>query len=163
MTRLERLYIALIIFSISFNASAAEIPGKIFKTKYTTIYYAQDKDAADFIWRLGGGRIAFPADSALAANRVDRVIERVETILDMRPKNFTVNIYLHRGELGPDKAAYYDNRSKSIHISVDYTSDGVFAHEVAHAIISQYFSAIIPTKIQEILTQYVDKYLWSDY
>ena len=40
---------------------------------------------------------------------------------------------------------------------------GVLAHEVAHAIINQYFAVPPPSKVQEILSQYVDKHLWGDY
>ena len=81
----------------------------------------------------------------------------------MWPQNFNIDIYLHRGELQLNKVAYYEHKTKTIQISIDNVSDGVFAHEVAHAIISQYFSSPPPSKAQEILTQYVDKYLWSDY
>ena len=163
MTRLARLCLSLAILFFSSDIHAAEIPHKVFKTRYTRIHYQQNKDIDDFIWRLGGERIEFPGDNSLASNRVDRIVERVETILDMQPKYFKDSIYLQRGRLDPDRVAYYDNRSKAIHIYIDYATDGVLAHEIAHAVISQYFPAHTPTKIQEILTQYVDKYLWSDY
>lgn len=136
---------------------------KIFKTKYSVIHYTQDKDLSDFLWRLGGTRFDFLNDTNLARNRIDRIIERVEAILDMWPKDFNIDVYLHRKELAYNKFAYYEHRTKSIHASVDNASDGIFAHEVAHAVISQYFSSPPPSKAQEILTQYVDKYLWSDY
>jgi len=136
---------------------------KIFQTKYARIHYMEDKDLSDFIWRISGARFEFSIDKNLAQNKVDRIIERVETILDMWPKNFNIDIYLHREELKLNKVAYYEHKTKSIHASIDNISDGVFAHEIAHAIISQYFSSPPPSKAQEILTQYVDKYLWSDY
>lgn len=136
---------------------------KVFKTKYSTVYYVADKDLSDFIWRIGGTRFEFSTDTNLAQNRIDRIIERVETILDMWPKNFNIDVYLHKEELQPNKVAYYEYKTKSIHASIDNVSDGVFAHEIAHAVISQYFSSPPPSKAQEILTQYVDKYLWSDY
>jgi len=134
-----------------------------FNTKYTKIHYSQEKDINDFIWKIGGQKIEFSEDSGLASNRVDRIIEKVETILDMYPKNFRVNIYLYRGPIEPNKAAFYDYKTKSIHISVEYATDGVLAHEAAHAVINQHFNPPPPSKVQEILTQYVDKYLWSDY
>jgi hypothetical protein len=46
---------------------------------------------------------------------------------------------------------------------VDNVSDGVFAHEIAHAVIYKYFPRPPSSTAQEVLTQYVDKYLWSDY
>lgn len=136
---------------------------KIFKTKYSTIYYSQDQDLNDFLWRIGGMRFEFSSDTSLAQNRIDRIVERVQAILDMWPKNFNIDVYLCRGDLLPHKVAYYEHKTKSIHASIDNVSDGVFAHEVAHAVISRYFSSPPPSKAQEILTQYVDKYLWNDY
>jgi hypothetical protein len=135
----------------------------MFNTKYAAIHYYEDKDINDFIWHLGGKKFEFSSDVGLAQNRIDRIIERVETILDMWPKSFSINIYLQRGDLELNKVAFYNNKTKSIYVSIDNVSDGVFAHEVAHAIINQYFSSSPPSKTQEILTQYVDKYLWSDY
>ena len=162
---MKRFAIYLIILS-AFLYNPQSLFGQTentFKTKYVTIYYAQDKDINDFIWRLGGGRSEFSGNTGLASNRVDRIVERVETILDMIPKNFKINIYLHRDALSANKIAYYDHKTRSVHIVVDYATDGIVAHEIAHAVINQYFASPPPSKIQEILTQYVDKYLWSDY
>lgn len=133
------------------------------KTKYSVVHYASDEDIDDFIWRLGGQRLEFVNDPQLASNRIDRIINRVEAILDMWPENFTVHLYLHRGALAPNEVAFYEHKTKALNISVDYASDGVLAHEVAHAIINQYFATPPPSKVQEILSQYVDKHLWGDY
>ena len=157
----------LIILSIFFlNATEAFCqPEKIFRTKYTTIHYLEDKDIDDFIWRLGGQRFEFTYDFYLASSRVDRIVERVEAILDMRlKKTDNIDVYLMRAPANSDKpSALYEYKTKAIYVSIDNSSEGVFAHEVAHAVINRYFSPPPPSKIQEILTQYVDKYLWSDY
>jgi hypothetical protein len=152
---------ALIVLAVS-NPSEAQ-QEKTFKTKYTTIHYNDDKDLSDLLWKLGGARIDFTADREMASNRIDKVIERVETILDMRPKDLNINIYLARGELKYNEVAYYQYKTSALYISVDNVTDGVFAHEITHAIINSYFTMPTPAKIQEILGQYVDKYLWSDY
>jgi hypothetical protein len=136
---------------------------KAFQTKYTTVYYSQDSDLDDFLWKLGGQRLEFTQDTQLASNRIDRLVNRVNLILDMWPNDFKIFINLERGALEFNKVAYYNEGAKTIHISVEYASDGVLAHEIAHAIISQYFSSPIPTKAKEILCQYVDAHLWSDY
>ena len=136
---------------------------KVFQTKYTIIYYTDEKDIDDFIWRLGGQKLEFVQDPQLASHRIDRLVDRVQAILDMWPKNFQIAVYLHRGPLSPNEAAFYEKSEKAIHVSVDYASDGVMAHEIAHASINQYFLTPPPSKIQEILAQYVDKNLWSDY
>jgi hypothetical protein len=136
---------------------------KILKTKYTTIHYNNDNDLSDFLWRLGGTRIDLSTDRGLASSRVDRIVERVETIIDMRPKDLNIDIYLQRGDINYNEVAFYQYKNNSVYFSIDKVSDGVFAHEISHAIINRYFTTPIPSKIQEIITQYVDRYLWSDY
>lgn len=159
-----RLIFLTILGLISINPSLVFSESeKTFDTKYAAIHYAEPQDLSDFIWRIGGLRFEFSRDTDLAQTRVDRIVERVEAILDMWPKDFKIDIYLHREELTFNKVAYYSHRTKSIHISIDNVSDGVFAHEIAHAIICQYFPSPPPAKAQEIITQYVDKYLWNDY
>jgi hypothetical protein len=158
--------ISLVLISAALSCadiSFADTTGKILDTKYTKIHYVDDRDLADFTWRIGGQKPALPGEESIVVGRVDRIVERVETILDMCPRHFKFNIYLKRGKLDLDRIAFYDKRSRSVYISVDFASDGVFAHEAAHAVIAQYLPASAPTKIQEILTQYVDKYLWNDY
>jgi len=154
--------LALMLFSFLPANGRAE-SHKIFQTKYTTIYYADDADIDDFIWRLGGQRLEFVQDPALASHRIDRLVDRVQAILDMWPAHFRIDVYLYRGPLSAQETAYYEKGVKAIHISVDYASDGVVAHEIVHATIDQYFPTPPPSKIQEILAQYVDKNLWSDY
>lgn len=159
-----RIFTYLTILAVlAYPASIFAQTEKIFKTNHAAIYYKEDKDLSDFLWRISGQRLEPLLDDNFAKTRVDRIVERVETILDMRPKNFHIDIYLHREELTLNRVAYYEHKTKSIHAAVDNVSDGVFAHEIAHAVISQYFSSPPPSKAQEILTQYVDKYLWSDY
>ncbi|OGX16781.1 MAG: hypothetical protein A3K83_04650 [Omnitrophica WOR_2 bacterium RBG_13_44_8b] len=136
---------------------------KSFLTQYTTVYYSQDSDLDEFLWKLGGQRLEFTQNRELARNRIDRLVNRVNLILDMWPKNFRIFIHIERGALEANRAAYYDEGAKTIHISVDYASDGVLAHEIAHAVINQNFSLPAPTKMKEILCQYVDAHLWSDY
>lgn len=156
--------IILLIFSINSTGAFCQSE-KIFRTKYATIHYKDDKDIDDFIWRLGGQRFEFTDDIYIASSRVDRIVEKVQAILDMRlKKTSNIDVYLLRTPPNPDKpAALYEYKTRAIYVSIDNSSDGVFAHEVAHAVINQYFSPPPPSKIQEILTQYVDKYLWSDY
>lgn len=153
--------LALLLFY--FPAKAWAQPNKILKTQYTTVYFSQDSDLNDFLWRLGGKRLEVSSDIQLAQNRIDRLVNRVQLILDMWPNELKFFIYLERGALEFNKTAYYNEPAKAIHISVDYTSDGVLAHEIAHVIISQYFPSPVPSKVKEILCQYVDKNLWSDY
>ncbi|MFA6281142.1 MAG: hypothetical protein WCY05_01405 [Candidatus Omnitrophota bacterium] len=150
----------IIILSPTFSLAQTE---KTFKTNYSVIHYFEDKDLNDFLWRIGGKRFEYSSDTGFAKSRVDRIVERVQNILDMHTKGFNVDIFLRRGDLTINQVAYYESKTNSIFVSVDNVSDGVFAHETAHAVIYKYFSRPPSPTAQEVLTQYVDKYLWSDY
>ena len=142
--------------------SAAE-EYKSFRTKYTTIYYSKDEDINKFIWKIGGKRLNIEDDATLAKYRIDRIMERVQTILDMHPENMHVNVFLSSKYKKINKVAIYSHKKRAIYIVVDSASDGVIAHEMAHAVISLYFGIPPPAKMQEILAQYVDRHLWFDY
>ncbi|MDD5496731.1 MAG: hypothetical protein PHP46_06505 [Candidatus Omnitrophica bacterium] len=135
----------------------------VLKTRYTAIHYTQDQDLNDFIWHINGRKAEASSDIREGAKSIDRIVERVEDILEIRPRNFKVKIYLQRGPLEENKIAVYDNKTKSIRISIDQATDGVLAHEIAHAVIYQHFPTPPPSKAQEYLTQHVDKELWRDY
>ena len=83
-------------------------------------------------------------------------------ILDMFPSNFRVKIELRGGYI-EGKIALYNNSENKIVVYADKVTDGVLAHEVAHVVICRYFVSVPPPKIQEILAQYVDTHLWTDY
>ena len=153
-------FLPIVMLSIPFTSCHAE---EIFQTKYTTVHYETAKDMTDFVWRLGGKRYNLAEETALVSNRIDRIVERVKALLDMRPRNFHIDIYLRKGGLEYGKIAHYEYGTKAIYVSVDDVSDGVFAHELSHAIIDQYFVNAPPSKVQEILAQYVDQHLWNEY
>jgi hypothetical protein len=153
---------ALTILFYSPSTLLAVSSEKILETRYADVHYAQDTDLDDFVWKLGGTRSDRSQDDRLASNRIDRLVERVCAILDMWPKNFKILIDLRRGALELNNVAYYDGRTRTLTVRVDYASDGVLAHEIAHAVIDQ-SSPSVPSKVKEILSQYVDAHLWSDY
>ncbi|MFH1791499.1 MAG: hypothetical protein ABH885_05920 [Candidatus Omnitrophota bacterium] len=137
-------------------------PAHELSTKYTGIYYPDNDTLNSFFWRISGRMYETPGDISLAKSRVDRIAERVMAILDMRPKNFKIKIILKPAyEAG--RIALYSARKHEITVYADRVTDGVLAHEIAHAVISQYFASPPPERVQEILTQYVDKHLWEEY
>lgn len=166
MYRLRPVKIVLISFfliqSIFAFRNALPENKKVFKTRYTEIIYSDDKALGDFLWRIGGKRFNFTEDLSLAKSRVDRIIDRVQSILEMHIDDFNIKINLYP-EYKSGSIAFYSYRRKTITVYADRITDGIFAHEVAHAVICSYFKEPPPEKIQEALAQYVDKYLWSDY
>ncbi|HWR57574.1 MAG TPA: hypothetical protein VN328_01685 [Thermodesulfovibrionales bacterium] len=99
--------------------------------------------------------------------KIDIIVERVETILEMRPRNFKVDIIitpdadtirvLYRKKYGRkvDFLAFYVPAERTIYVPADEIKSNILAHELAHAIIDQYFGVVAPVKIHELLADYV--------
>ena len=148
---------------------------KAYRTRYATIYYEDQEDLSSFARQIGSGLnylLENPKkDPLLAAKRVDRLVNDVMKILDMRPAvlRFSIDIYRTRTEIDrayarlisnrQPPAAYYDHASRTIAVSLDSVTDQILAHEIAHAVICSYFTILPPVKTQEILAQYVDRHL----
>lgn len=135
---------------------------RIFKTVYCSIHYFSDEDLSGFLWKISGRRFDLESELELARSRVDRITDRVKYLLDMNPPYFHVDVLLYP-EYKEGDIASYDPDENNILVYVDKVTDGVFAHEIAHAVICDFFDAPPPGKMQEILTQYVDKHLWEEY
>ncbi len=94
-------------------------------------------------------------------------------ILNMFPKGFKVNVillnkdtdvwasYKLRYGTSAHYIAFYSFRNKTIYISVDDVSLRILAHELAHAIIDQYYCTytscrLIPGAVHEAFAQLVE-------
>ena len=160
---------SLLIFPLIALLISSHIPlafswdiSNTFATDYTVIHYKRNKDLNDFLWKIGDIDLDAGKNIALARERIDRLVERVEDILNMYPEDFRVHIYLKTG-YSEGNIAFYSEATRTITIFVERVTDGVLVHEVAHAVIHAYFKTSPSRKVQEILCQYVDAYLWKDY
>ena len=103
------------------------------------------------------------------SEKIDVIVERVEKILEMHPRNFSISLYiLPRADKvralykkkyyrDVDFVAFYAPLEKAIYIAADEAKSTILAHEIAHAVIDQYFGVAAPAKIHEILAQYVEE------
>ena len=132
------------------------------QTRFATIHYSDDREISAFLWRITGKRLTLTDSTKLVKDRVDELVERVETLLEMYPASFQFSIRFEAHTL-EDPAALYSHRTRTITLAIDRVTDGVLAHEMAHAIINAYFPVPPPEKAQEILAQYVDKNLYTLY
>ncbi|MGC2423469.1 MAG: hypothetical protein WA666_03840 [Nitrospirota bacterium] len=155
---LSALTAFLLIFYLT-KASGTEA----YRTAYTCVYYdsienfdAFEQDMSPLFHRSRG------PTSPYLSRKIDKTVEDVESFLDMYPKNFKVNIVLlvKRGDLqkkydrgGGDKnvLGFFQQSSRTIYVSVDDVTPKILTHEVAHAIISDYFKGTAPPNTQEIL------------
>ena len=151
----------LAVLVLSNSPAYAETPPNLLQTRYTTVHYSENDQMNDFLWRITGQRLT--GDSVLqnTRGRIDEIIERVQSLLDMHPAAFHFDIYLREKYEG-GTIAYYSHETRSITAVASRVTDGVLAHEIAHAVMSAYFSPVPPEKSQEILAQYVDQHLWSE-
>ncbi len=154
--------------------------GQDIKTKYSRVIYTDIDDLKEFNSSLRIGPLDYllkhraKGDDTLSgrvAEKVDIILERVETILEMYPRNFRVDIkiihnskevdkiYRERYSKKVDFISFYFPLERVIYISSEDSSSNILAHELAHAVIDQYYGGITPVKVQEILAQYVDEHL----
>jgi small-conductance mechanosensitive channel len=148
------------------------------KTKHATIVYERDDLLRKFNKKVSMGSLSYLLRNKKiitvedeAKNKLDVIIERVESVLDMFPQNlkFTVillfsdkevqRIYREKYGVRIDYISFYSPRDKTAYISVDDVSLGVLAHELAHVIMDHYFGMPPPAKVHEVLAQYVEKHL----
>ena len=103
------------------------------------------------------------------AGKIDAIVERVETVLEMRPRNFSVSIYVlpdadkvravykRKYYRDVEFVAFYAPGEKAIYVAADEVKVIILAHEMAHAVIDQFFGVAAPVKIHELLAQYVEE------
>lgn len=143
-------------------AAPAQAAGSL-ETRYATIRYAEESQLNDFLWRITGSR-PDPGEEAAGPvkSRVDELVERVQSLLDMYPGSlrFAIEITPKAGEKGPP--AFYRHGTRTVYVSSSTVTDGILAHEIAHAVICAQFTPPPPDKAQEILARYVDENLWSE-
>lgn len=116
------------------------------------------------------------ADANTVTQKLETIIQRVTQILDMSPKNLRVVLYVYKNKSEVEKVfqqnfnqlphqalwydevlAFYNPRDKTIYVFMSDLRTSVLAHEMAHAVIAQYFIIAPPVKVQEILAMHVDR------
>jgi len=166
--------VALILPLFLPPALPAQESSKTYQTRYAVISYAEEKDLHTFTRNTGSG-LSFLWESLernplLAKTQVDKIVETICSLLDMHPPNLRFGITLYRtqaevttaykaqGMTGAAPIAFYSHGARNIAVAIDTITDGILAHEIAHAVISAYFVVPPPARMQEILAQYMDKH-----
>lgn len=147
------------------------------KSRYATLEYSNQKLLTNFNEEIKLGRnlnafvrktnIVTVEDEVLA--KIDTIIEKAETILEMFPDQLFMKIVLL--EKSADVArvfkekygknvnylAFYSLSEDTIYISVDDVTLEVLSHEIGHAIIDHYFKVRPPYNVHELMAQFVQK------
>jgi len=172
--RISSVLLACSFILILFSPSS----GHELKTRYTTITYNSEEHLRKFNKEISLGSLSyilrnkksFTIDDEIR-DKIDVIVERVEAILEMFPKEVKFSISLlpaeeevqgiYKKKYGKhvDFIAFYSPRDKVIFVSVKGIDLGILAHEIAHAIIDLYYGVTTPSKIHEVLAQYVESHL----
>ena len=165
--------IFLFILLLTSVSSAYEL-----KTEYTTILYEKGDQLSRFNKEIRLGRLSYLLRNRKSItiddeikNKIDVIVERVETILEMIPNKLNFKLVLLSSEnevqttfknkygRNVDYIAFYSPRDKTVFVSVKDVDLGILAHEFAHVIIDQYYGIPSPEKLHEILAEYVEMHL----
>ena len=150
-------------------------------TKYTVIHFQSDRDLEKFNaaidYSIGWGFMALFGGSegkdfsAKLTKKIDELFARAQEILDMRKymNRVQINIYSDNEKLQDaylrevktpgEYRAWYLFEQNTIYLQVEDINEGMLAHEMAHAIIDNFFQVRPPPASAEILARYVDAHL----
>jgi hypothetical protein len=145
--------------------------------KYFTVYYgncdlaeiARKLDAEHFLHIDVFSRKHAQGDfNSVIADLFDSIYLEVSDILDIHMYSFKGTVHVLPSRAGikdllakymvnpPDMPSFYFQEKNTIYISFTDMSLGMLSHEIAHAIISNYFVVLPPVKVQEVLAGYVE-------
>jgi hypothetical protein len=146
--------------------------------KYVTLKYGSQEVLRSFDDQIYLGRslrsmmqknTVTVQDEVLA--KVDLVVEKAETVLDMFPNKLHFTLILLPDSDGVSRVFYqnyhkrvnylsfYSLSQKAIYISVDDANIHILAHEIGHAIVDHYFKVRPPYNIHELMAQFVEKHI----
>lgn len=167
-----------ILTGLFFIMSGSLAFGSELKTQYSTIVYENEKLLRQFNKEVSLGSLSYLTRNKTSItagdetrNKLDAVVERIETILDMFPRELKFKVILlpsdadvqrvYRTKYGKtvNFIAFYSPRDKTVFFSVDDISLDVLAHELTHVILDYYFGVSPPEKIHEVLAQFVEAHL----
>ncbi len=166
----------LFLLLIAPDVSISQEMWESYETDCCSIQYYDEAQLNDFAFRVGGIRYTsngLDGDIETTGYRVDEIMEKVRSTLDMYPEEVVITILLYPdhdslGEVFREitqeeyvPLAFYSHSTESIYIDASSITEGMLAHEMAHATINIYYDEPLPAKTQEILAQYVDKHLWD--
>lgn len=169
------IFLRIITFLFFFFSLSIDISGFDLKTRYVTIFYENEKLLTEFNKEIRLGSLSYLLKNKKiitiedeVINKVDVIVERVQDVLSMYPKEVSFKIVLlsksndvqvifkNKYKRDVDYIAFYSPNDKTIYLSVKDIDLGILVHEVAHVIVDLYYGTPTPSKIHEVLAQYVE-------
>ncbi len=148
------------------------------RTRYVTITYWDVKALRKFNNKLYMGNLKYLLKGKKSdtiedevKNKIDLIVEKVETVLDMYPATLRFNIVIHGSTRGVQESyqrlynrtvnyiAFYSPGENTVFYSADHSKLRVVTHEIGHVIAENYFAISPPPKIHEVLAQYAEAHI----
>ncbi len=151
-----------------------------FKSAYFTVYYLPQDDLKSIERKLrtrslaSFGRNSYPDNVRSPAERIayrlDMLFIRTKELLDMYPDlRITIKIFKTKKELGEeyyntynkskDVVSFYVNKTRTIYTCEEAVSDSIIVQEMARAVVDQDIGVILPARIKNMFSSYVDSHL----
>jgi hypothetical protein len=157
---------------------SSPVYGDEIKTRYATVIYDNMEVLRKFNRELFMGRLKYQLPSGGSdtiveevKEKIDLIIEKVETVLDMFPEPLNFSIVIHLSTNGVQKdfqriyqkevdyIAFFSPRENTVFYSADNATLRVVSHEIGHVVAEHYFTVSPPTKIHEVLAQYAETHI----
>ncbi len=123
---------------------------------------------SSYLLYASGGAGATDAVSDILAKTLDGLYQEVSDILDIHMYSFKGSVVAFADQPAlerflkqqygidfPERSLYHFEKN-TIYISLADATVGMLGHEIAHAVISNYFVVPPPEKVQEVLCGYVE-------
>ena len=152
--------------------------GGSMESRYATITYDSDDLLKEFNSGVRLGSLSYlmrnKSNMTVAdevRNKVDIIAEKVQLVLEMYPKTLKFRVVLlaaasdvrrvYKVRYGRDVnfISFYSPGEKTLYISTDDVNLRIFGHELAHAVIDQYFKVSPAVKIHELLAKFAESHL----
>ena len=177
----KKFHIIILIAAFIFCAQASHAAEKgltfIAEGKYFSIYGPKGLDVRELLSKLNY-RYFLQVDSfldkeendpgGLLSKTMDALYLEASDVLGIHVYSFHGNFLIYQDKaslnaffkdyLNQDlvESSYYFHEKNTIYVSYPDLTLGMIGHEIAHAVISNYFVVLPPPKVQEILAGYVD-------
>lgn len=145
------------------------------KSRYASITYDNLETLRKFNRNLYMGRLKYLLSKRRSEtvqdeviNKINLIVEKVETVLDMFPGSLQFHIVIHSSQKGVHQEfmrlykkkvnyiAFYSPGINTVFYSANKTKLRVVAHEIGHVVAENYFAISPPPKIHEVLAQYAE-------
>ena len=176
MNRFKPIYViiltGLMLFS-PFDSFAVDL-----ESRYATITYFDHDDLRKFNNELYMGRLRSKIrksssdtieDEVIA--KIDFIVEKVRTVLDMFPQGLKFSIVIHPNEkqvqqefrkiynVDVDYIAFFSPSKNKVFYSANNANLRVVAHEIGHVVAENYFTISPPQRIHEVMAQFAEQHV----